>query len=276
MKDTFRVAGLGIALLLLLGACSGGADSLDSEAARQFDIDNNLVADLTPETAEQVPLDRLVAAAGRSQLAGTTLRIVVAAPDGEFVSARSVVDRYGGTAIAYQADRSTFEGASRDLSAAQLDRAIDAAKVQLDMGTSAEAFVAVLEAEGVEPARTSSAVNWLLAALVVAAALFMLSGAWSFWSARKRRIRRQKAFVERKAMLHDWATQLPPELESLRALVVASPDAASQDTWHVARETVGKISSALSTAQSAADLDLAEMDISRTAMRLRDLRRAVG
>lgn len=272
----FRVAGLGIALLLMLGACSGDSGSLDAEAARQFDISNNLIADLTPDGAEEVPMDRLVAAAGRAQQAGTTLRIVVAAPEGEFVPAASIVDRYGGTAIAYQADRAGFEGASRDISSAQLDRAIDAAKVQLDIGSSAEAFVAVLEAEGIDASGASGGASPLVWLLVAFAALFMLSGAWTFLGARKRRQRRQRAFVERKAMLIDWAAQLTPELESLRRPVAASPDSASQTSWHAASETVQKLDSTLGVAQTASDLDMAEMDISRTAMRLRDLRRTVG
>lgn len=276
MKHTFRVAGLGIALLLVLAACSGGSDPLDAEAARQFDIANNLVADLTSDGAEEVPTDRMVAAAGRAQQAGTTLRIVVADPDGQFVSAKSVVDQYGGTAIAYQADRAGFEGASRDLSAAQLDRAIDAAKVQLDMGSSAEAFVSVLETEGIQQSPSSLSASWWVWLVVALAALFMLSGAWTFFQARKRRMRRERAFVERKSILHGWAAQLAPELDSLREPVAALRDGASQTNWHAASETVTKISSALSTAHTESDLDLAEMDISRTAMRLRDLRRIVG
>lgn len=261
--------------MLILGACAGSAAPLNAEAARQFDIANNLLADLTVEGSEVVPREQMVQAAVRAQQAGTTLRIAVAAPEGEFVSARSIVDRYGGTAIAYQADRATFEGASRDISAEQLDRAVDAAKVQLSMGASADAFVSVLETEGID-ARGRSFAQTLLLWLLIPAALFMLSGAWSYMRARKRRLRRAKQFDERKGMLADWASQLAPELESLREPVAGSPDDALQTNWHAAKDSIGRISSAIDNAHGASDLDLAEMEISRTAIRLRDLRRTVG
>lgn len=264
--------GLFVTFLLLLSGCGGSSSSLDAEAERQLEIADNGVADLAGDLGtEQVPTERLRQIISRAEEAGTDLRIVVAAPDGEFISAKAVVDRFGGTAIAYQADRTGFEGASRDLSAEQLDEAVNAAKVELDIGDSADAFVSVLERDGVE-SRTTSGARPVLLALLIPAALFMLWGAYSYFRARKRRIRRQVTFDQRKAVLLDWADQLRPQLDDLGPMVVASPDLAAQKTWHESNDFVSSIMPVLSEARTIGELDAAEMRISRTAIKLRDLR----
>lgn len=264
-----------VTVLLLLSSCSETADPLPDAVIAQLDIANNSIADLTADGGDDVPANELRQSVLRAQGAGTTLRIVVAAPDGEFVSAKSVVDRYGGTAISYQADRAAFEGASRDMSVSQLDRAVDAAKVEFDIGESAAAFVSVIESEGLDERDTTFARNALLW-LLIPAALFMLSGAWSYLQARKRRLKRHNDFVERKAVLSDWAAQLGPEVESLRPIVAASSDDAAQTTWHDSKEFVSSISQALNGATSVGELDAAEMRIGRAAIKLRDLRSSLS
>ena len=262
------------ATMLLLVGCSDSAEPLPDPVLAQLDIANNAIADLTPDGGDDVPATELRRSIARAQTAGTTLRVVVAGLDTEVVSARSVVDRYGGTALSYQAGGSAFEAASRDMSADQLERAIDAAKVEFDIGESASAFVDVIEAEGLEPLGRTFARTALLL-LLIPAALFMLSGAWSYMQARKRRLKRHSDFLERKAVLTDWAAQLGPEVESLRPLVAASPDDSAQSTWHESQQFVDSISTTLATATGVSDLDAAEMRIGRTAIKLRDLRRSL-
>ena len=267
-----------LALLLFVfvfaASCSQSTEPLATDVAARLDIANNAIADLTPDGSEDVPTDELMQSVLRAQSAGTTLRIVVAAPDGDFVSAKSVVDRYGGTAISYQADRTGFEGASRDMSAAQLDRAVDQAKVEFDIGASAAAFVNVIETEGLE-ARGRTFARTALLLLLIPAALFMLSGAWSYLQARKRRIKRHEKFSERKVVLIDWAAQLGPEVESLRPLAAESPDNDDQRIWHESQDFVSSVQSTLDSATSVGELDVAEMRIGRTAIKLRDLRRSL-
>ncbi len=263
-----------VALLAVVSGCADEPEPLTNDVIAQLDVANNAIADLTSADDEQVPRSALMQSVLRAQTAGTTLRVVVAPADGELVSARSVVDRYGGTAISYQADRSAFEGASRDMSAGQLDRAVDAAKLEFDIGESAAAFVDVIETEGLE-AKGRTLARTLLLLLLIPAALFMLSGAWSYLQARKRRIKRHAAFVDRKAVLVDWAAQLGPELESLRPVVVASPDDSAQRVWHESQEFVSGIGPTLESAKSVGELDAAEMRIGRTAIKLRDLRRSL-
>ena len=263
-----------VALLAVVSGCADEPEPLTNDVIAQLDVANNAIADLTSADDEQVPRSALMQSVLRAQTAGTTLRVVVAPADGELVSARSVVDRYGGTAISYQADRSAFEGASRDMSAGQLDRAVDAAKLEFDIGESAAAFVDVIETEGLE-AKGRTLARTLLLLLLIPAALFMLSGAWSYLQARKRRIKRHAAFVDRKAVLVDWAAQLGPELESLRPVVVASPDDSAQRVWHESQEFISGIGPTLESAKSVGELDAAEMRIGRTAIKLRDLRRSL-
>lgn len=262
-------------ILLLLSSCAESVDPLPDAVIAQLDITNNAIADLTADGGDDVPANELRQSVLRAQGAGTTLRVVVAAPDGEFVSAKSVVDRYGGTALAYQAGGASFEGASRDMSAGQLERAIGAAKVEFDIGESAMSFVDVLESEGLEERGTPLG-RWLLLGVLALTALFMLSGAWSYLQARKRRLKRHRQFVERKAVLTDWAAQLGPEVESLRSFVAASSDDAAQHTWHESQEFVGSISSALEGASTVGELDAAEMRIGRAAIKLRDLRSSLS
>lgn len=263
-----------LAVLGLLSSCSDSAEPLSEDVIALFDVANNAIADLSPEGSEDVPRNQMMQSVLRAKEAGTNLRIVVASPDGEFVSAKSVVDRYGGTAIAYQADRTNFEGASRDISGSQLNRAVDAAKVELDMGQSAAAFVGVLESEGLEAPGRSSGRTALLILLAVAA-IFMLSGAWSYLRARRRRQKRHDDFVSRKTVLTDWASQLSPEVEALRPMVAASPDDGAQQVWHDSQEFVSSIVPTLDAATTAGELDVAEMRIGRTAIKLRDLRRSL-
>ncbi len=260
--------------LAIVAGCSDSDEPLADEVIAQLDVANNAVADLTGDRSEEVPRNELMQAVLRAQSAGTTLRIVVAPSDGELVSAKSVVDRYGGTAISYQADQTGFEGASRDMSGSQLNRAVDAAKADFDMGESAAAFVDVIETEGLDPkGRTLARTLWLL--LLIPAAVFMLSGAWSYLQARKRRVKRHAAFSDRKAVLSDWATQLGPEVESLRSAVGSSSDDNAKRIWHESQEFVSGIGPTLDAAANVGELDVAEMRIGRTAIKLRDLRRSL-
>lgn len=126
-------------VLVLLTSCSESADPLPDAVIAQLDRTNNTIADLNAD-GDELPANVLLQSVLRAEVAGTTLRIVVAAPSGEFVSAKSVVDRYGGTAISYQSERATFEGASQDMTGSQLERAVGAAKVQSDIGESAAAL----------------------------------------------------------------------------------------------------------------------------------------
>lgn len=271
------VLALFAALVLLLSSCGSSVAPLDDEVARQFDIANNSIADLTNgEGVEQVPFDELIRVVARADQTGTDLRIVVVGPNSEFVPAESVVDRYGGTAISYQVDRTGFEGASKDLGGAVLSQAVNAAGVELDIGESASAFVSVLEnqPDGVATTSSSSSQLWLLALLIPAAA-FMLWGAWSYFGARKARIKRQTSFDERKWVLADWARQLTPELETLSPIVVASPDREAQRIWHESHDFVDEVIPSIENATSIAELDAAEIRIGRTAIRLRDLRKSL-
>lgn len=263
-----------LGLLTFLAGCSDTPEPLPAEVVAQLDIANNAIADLTDGESEAVPRNDLMQSVLRAQTAGTTLRIVVAPSDGQLVSARSVVDRYGGTALSYQADESAFEGASRDMSAEQLDRAVDAARADFDIDDSAAAFIAVIEDEGLDP-KGRTLTRTLLLLLLIPASLFMLSGAWTYLQARKRRVRRQAAFAERKAVLTDWAAQLRPELESLRSVVANSPDDSAQQVWHDSHEFVSTIGPLLESASTTGELDAAEMRIGRTAIKLRDVRRSL-
>lgn len=266
--------GLLVGLVAFLAGCSDASEPLPGEVVAQLDIANNAIADLTDDDSEAVPRSELMQTVLRANAAGTTLRIVVAPSDGQLVSARSIVERYGGTALSYQADEDAFEGASADMSSEQLNRAVEAAKVDFAIADSAGAFVGVIENEGLDaPGRTLT--RTLLLVLLIPAALFMLSGAWSYIQARRRRVRRQAAFAERKAVLTDWATQLGPELEALRPVVAASPDDSAQRVWHDSQEFVSTIGPTLESATSVGELDAAEMRIGRTAIKLRDLRRSL-
>lgn len=264
-------------LALVATACGGSGEQVPAEVAALFDIENNAIADLTSD-GEGVPRSAFIESVLRAQEEGTAMRIAVAPPDGDFISAKAIVDQYGGTALSYQLDGTAFEGASRDMTAEQLDRAVDAAKLHPELAASAEAFVDAIAAEGLDRAEPTFSRNTLLALLVLAAA-FMLMSAWSYLKARQRRDRRERRereFVERKALLTDWASQLRPELESLRSPVAASPDAAAQTTWHQVHDFVNSVRGTLEAANSQGELDMAEMRIGRMAIKLRDLRRSLG
>ena len=274
-----KIAALFLSVAFVLASCGSSVQSLNEDAARQFDIENNLVADLTGGLGiEQVPLEDLLRVAARAQQSGTELRIVIAAPDEEFVSAESVVDRYGGTALAYQVDRTGFQAASRDVSDEQIDQAIDAA-VAGSIGDSASAFVDALEELGIGSNSTASTGSsnraWLLWLLLPSAA-FMLWGAWSYFQSRNKRIKQKVAFDERKWILTDWASKLAPEVEALRPLVAATPDSQAQTIWLQSNEMIGHISSDLESARSIGDLDVAEIRIGQTAMQLRNLRASLS
>lgn len=261
------------ALALLLASCGSDATPLDAEVARQFDVADTSLADLSGASIEAVPTDALFAAVAAAREAGTNLRVVVSASDGELISAGAVVDRYGGTAISYQANQDGFEAASRDMSGAQLDRAVAAARSQVDIGESTAAFVDVIATEGIEALDRSFARTALLL-LLIPAALFMLSGAWSYFQARKRRIKRERDFLQRRTVLRDWAAQLGPEIQAL-APATASADPSARTTLDEASTFVNSIGPKLDAARSLGELDAAEMRIGRVAIKLRELRRAL-
>ena len=154
-----------VALVLVAGGCGQSSSALPDEVVAQFDIENNLIADVSNgQGIERVSSADLLDVIARADQAGTELRIVVAAPDGEFVSAESVVNRYGGSALAYQIDRNGFDAASRDLTGAQLNEAVEAA-VNGRIADSASAFVGVLETIDMSSARSSNRA-WLLLSLI--------------------------------------------------------------------------------------------------------------
>ena len=262
------------ALVFVAASCGQSGSALPDSVVAEFDIENNSIADISDgQGLESVSRTDLLAVVGRAQQAGTDLRIVVAGPDDEFVSAESVVDRYGGSALAYQIDSNGFDAASRDMSGDQLNEAVEAA-VNGRIAESASAFVGVVETfELSAPGASNRA--WLLWLLVPSAA-FMLWGAWSYFQARNRRIKRRVGFDERKWVLADWASQLGPELESLRPLVAVSPDPENQLRWQESDELVRKVVPALESATSIGELDAAEIRIGRTAIKLRDLRASLS
>jgi len=270
----FVLLAVGSFCALALTGCAETSPELPAAVIDKFNIQGNDIADLTDGSTERVPQEFLLQSVNRAKALGTDLRVVVAGPDDEFISARSVVDRYGGTAVAYKAGATTFEGASRDISADQLDRAVNAAKLNFDIGDSADAFVDVLEVEGLE-LRSPGGIRKFLPWLVIPAAAFMLWSAYAYWSARNRRAKRQSEFTHRKEILIDWAQQLEPDLESLRPMVAASPDNQAQTVWHEASEFVSNIGPTLRAARTTGELDAAEMRISRNAIKLRDLRQSL-
>ena len=271
-KNLWVILSLALAGLLIAG-CSTSAE-LPAEVLEGLSRDNP-IADLTAQDgAEDVRRDLLLPALAQAEAAGTRLRIVITPEDGELTSAKSIVDQFGGTALSYQANRTSFEAASRDMSADQLERAIDQARVQLDIGESVTAFVGVIGTEGLE-SPSSGFLGRLIIPLLVIAAAFMLWGAWSYVQARRRRAKRMASFMERRAVLADWAAQLAPEVEDLRSMVAVSPDDSAQTSWHQAQEFVSAIGPAVEGARTVSDLDVAEMRISRMAIKLRDLRKQV-
>lgn len=261
-----------VLLAVVVAGCAQSGPELSAQVAERLDTASNAIADFTDGTTEVVPRDSLLQTVNRARQAGTELRVVVAGAGDEFVSAEAVVNRYGGTAITYQAGATRFEGASRDVNSDQLGRAVAAAKQNFDIGESAAAFVGVIEAEGVQ-AREQNALVRNVWWLVIPAAAFMCWAAYSYWTARSRRVKRQTEFSNRKQVLLDWAAQLRPELEALRPVVGTSPDEASRAMWQESQEFVTSVEPTLHGARTAGELDVAEMRISRTAIRLRDLRR---
>jgi len=262
-------------LAMLLAGCGSDATPLDSEVARQFDVAGTSVVDLSSGVAGAIPGDALLAAVEAADAADTKLRVVISAADGEAVPAGAIVDRYGGTAISYQAIEVGFEAASRDMSAAQLDRAVAAARTEVDIGESAQAFVNVIADEGLQPI-SSAFPRWLLWVLLIPAGLFMLSGAWSYFQARKRRLKREQDFLQRRSVLRDWAAQLAPEIELLAPATAAGADPSARATLDEATVFVQSIGPKLDAAQSLGELDAAEMRIGRVAIKLRELRRILS
>ena len=256
-------------VILLAAACTE-TGAIPAAVVQQLDLENNSVADLTEPGAEQVPRLDLLRAANRARGLGTELRFVIAGVDDELVSASAVVARYGGTVLSYKANDSAFEVASKDIHSDQIDQAIVPAGQSSDIGSSANAFVDVLERDGLRsPGR-----DWwpVLAALMLAAALvFLPIQAFRFWKARKRAAKRRRDFEERKAILRDWAAQVAPEVEALEGSVALDGDAA-RTTLNEVREFADIIVAKVDDASSSGDLDAAEMRIGRTHIKLRDLR----
>lgn len=261
-------------MLTLVGtACSPSTEPLDADVARQLDEAGVQIADLTGGLGVAVPIESLEETIDAAQAAGTNLRIVVASPDGELITAKSVVDRYGGTALSYQAQQRSFEAASRDMSAAQFDRAVAAARLDLDIGDSAASFVDVIEAEGLMERGNSIART---AALLIGIPFlgFLLLGAWSFAQERKREGRRRQELVERQGELRTWAAQLTPEIDAL-APSAARADAEARRVIDDCARFASTIRGKIDTATSLGELDAAEMRIGRTAIRLRELRKSL-
>jgi hypothetical protein len=259
-----------LVVLVLATACSE-SETIPGEVVEQLDLAGNKIADLTEPGDEEVPRLELLRASNRASLLGTDLRFVIAGAEDELVSASAVVAVYGGTVLSYKANDTAFEAASNDIRAEQIDAAMIPAGQSGDLGASANAFVDLLEEQGIQsPGRA-----WwpaILATMLVISLLFLLYQAYRLWRARQRRAKRRRDFVERKAVLRDWAERLAPEVEALEEPVAAAGESARQ-TLEEAREFSGRIVAKVDEATSPGDLDAAEMRIGRTHIKLRDLRR---
>ena len=260
--------------LVLLAAACAETGTIPGPVVQQFDLENNSIADLTERGAEQVPRLDLLRAANRARGLGTELRFVIAGVDDELVSASAVVARYGGTVLSYKANDSAFEAASKDIHSDQIDEAIIPAGQSSDIGSSAHAFVDVLERDGLRsPGR-----DWwpVVAGLLLAVAVaFLPIQAFRFWRAHRRSAKRRRDFLERKAVLRDWAERVAPEVADLEGSVALGGEAAER-TLNEARELAGIIVAKVDEARSSGDLDAAEMRIGRTYIKLRDLRASLA
>ena len=255
-------------LVLFVVSCSDSA-SIPGAVADQFDR-NGSIADLTQAGQEDVPRVELLQATSRARELGTELRIVIAGVDDELVSASAIVSRYGGTALSYKANDTRFEAASEDIHSDLIDQAIGPAGESGDLGASANAFVDVLEAEGLRsPGR-----RWwppVAIALLAASLAFVAIQAFRLVRARKQANKRRADFDNRKQVLRDWAERLAPEVDALASRASNGGESAQQ-TLHEALDFSTRIVAKVDEATTMGDLDAAEMRLGRNYIKLRDLR----
>lgn len=273
MSGIAKPFAVAITIALLLAACTE-TSTIPGEVVRQLDLPNNSTADLTEPGDEEVPTLELLRAKNRARGLGTELRFVIAGVDDDLVSASAVVSHYGGTVLSYKANDVAFEVASKDIHSDQIDEAIIPAGQSGDIGASANAFVDVLERDGIRsPGR-----SWwpIFAGVLLAVSLvFMITQAVRFWSARQKSAKRRRDFDQRKAVLREWATLLAPEVEALEDSAAYGGEATRQ-TLSECREFASRIVAKVDSASSPGDLDAAEMRIGRVSIRLRDLRRELS
>lgn len=263
--------GWSCALLLALAACGGGGD-LPDDVVAQFAVDNNAIADLTNEGDERIRTADLLDAVGRARSAGTDLRVVIAASDGELVPPQDVVARYGGTALSFKANSTTFEVYSDDISDAQLFEATRPASEQATISGSAGAFVAYLQRQGIQ----ANGFDWtrLLYVALVLALLFMLWQLWRFLNARKRRAKRKAEFMSRRSTLTEWGGQLRGEVVSLHQAIPLD-DTSARSTLDEVAVFAQSIEAKVADATNIGELDAAEMRIGRSFIKLRELRKSL-
>lgn len=257
---------------LVLAAC-GSTATLPEAVTGQLDIPNNPIATLSDSTSEDIPRLDLLQATARARAIGTELRFVIAGDTDELVDAEAVVEEYGGTVLSYKSGDTVFFAASKSMDNDQLNRAIEAAGSESDMGASALAFVRLLEDEGIQ-AQSSGVSPWIWVLLAVAA-IFVLYQLWNYLRARKRAARRKAKFHERKEILSDWATRLVPEINAVTPHA-GRLDSSGQRMLTESRDQVSKVVPALAEATSLGELDASEIRIARTAIKLRTLRQTLG
>lgn len=267
---------------LVLAAC-GSTATLPEAVTGQLDIPNNPIATLSDSTSEDIPRLDLLQATARARAIGTELRFVIAGDTDELVDAEAVVEEYGGTVLSYKSGDTVFFAASKSMDNDQLNRAIEAAGSESDMGASALAFVRLLEDEGIQ-AQSSGVLSsrllpsgvspWIWVLLAVAA-IFVLYQLWNYLRARKRAARRKAKFHERKEILSDWATRLVPEINAVTPHA-GRLDSSGQRMLTESRDQVSKVVPALAEATSLGELDASEIRIARTAIKLRTLRQTLG
>ncbi len=255
-------------LTLLLPAC-GSDVVLPDAVTRQLDIPNNSVATVSDSITEEIPLSDLLRATSLARDLGTDLRFVIAGDTDELVDAQAVADRYGGTVLSYKSGDPRFT-ASGEMSNDQLNRAIAAASGEPDMGASALAFVAQLEADGgIQPG--ASSVPWWIWVLLAVAIVFVLWQLRAYLSARKRAARRREHFAHRKDILRDWAQRLGPEVDAVQPHY-ARLDPERRRVLDESRQLIESVIPAVADASSLGELDASEIRIARTAIKLRSLR----
>lgn len=260
-----------VAAALALAACSGSSD-LSAEVVRSLDIPGEAVAVVGDSISEPIPTTEILQAVAVARSAGTELRVVIAGDDVDLVDPTAVVDRYGGTVLSYKTSDLDFRTSSSDIDDGQLNRARDAAQV-VGIGPSVTAFAGLLEEEGGVVPKPGNALRWLLWVGLAVCALIFFWQLGRFRSARARSKRLSRAFDERQASLHEWVSTLKPEVDRL-APFSTRLDAAQLRQLDESKQFLESIDESISRSTSLPDLDAAEMRISRTAIKLRDLRHA--
>ncbi len=252
---------------LLFASCSRTDASLPSAMVEAF-ASGASVGDLSVTGTEELDIGQLAQADARARSIGTTLRVAVVDADVAPVSAAALVDRFGGTALSYQANGASFEVASADIAVSQLERALTRAQAEENIGDSVDAFLAVVDEEGIDPP-TSSWWVWIAAGLLALSLLFVLVQALRFRAARSRRIRKESDQSQRQVDLSSWANQLAEQLAESRGAALAQP--AIADQWVSLDKTAAELKSTVLRASNASDLDAVEMRLGGAFRQLRTM-----